>query len=170
MKQRGDDLNSTSWLTVIGKGSCARPTMLPLSTRPQGQSYVHYLLWGLTLVTFNSIEVPQFMPEEISSRCQKPFLSQQNIQKYLFHDLDALQLQSANIWSIQFLSFLNPFSSSTKRLCGLQEPESLASSVVDGVQQLLMNLRLSDVMISRPVPPSETGGQVETNNIGVSKV
>ena len=52
----------------------------------------------------------------------------------------------------------------------LQEPESLASSVADGVQQLLMNLRLSDVMVSRPVPPSETGGQVETNNIGVSKV
>ena len=52
----------------------------------------------------------------------------------------------------------------------LQEPESLASSVADGVQQLLMNLRLSDMMISRPVPPSETGGRAETNNIGVSKI
>ena len=33
-----------------------------------------------------------------------------------------------------------------------------------------MNLRLSDVMISRPVPPGETGGRAETNNIGVSKI
>ena len=33
-----------------------------------------------------------------------------------------------------------------------------------------MNLRLSDVVISRPVPPGETGGRAETNNIGVSKI
>ena len=71
---------------------------------------------------------------------------------------------------LPLLTFFLPTSISSLLSHLLQEPESLASSVVDGIQQLLMNLRLSDVMISRPVPPGETGGRGETNNIGVSKI